>query len=262
MNKNMFLEIWEYRELLYTLAWRDIKIRYKQSIMGFLWAIFMPMMIVLSGIIIRKAFSILSGKPMTLIDLASVMVKSLPWSFFVSALRFSSNSLIGNQNLVTKIYFPREVLPLSAILASLFDFFIAVITLAIVLAIAGVGISIYLLWVPYIFLVLLCLVTAFGLLFSCANLFFRDVKYIVEVLLTFGIFFTPVFYEVEMFGEKGKFLLLNPIAVVLESLKDVVVLHRPPDLFWLGYASLFAIISLVVSWKIFHEAEFKFAESV
>ena len=210
----------------------------------------------------QKAFSIISGKPVTLIDVASVMVKSLPWSFFVSAIRFSANSLIGNQNLVTKIYFPREVLPLSAVLASLFDFAIAIITLSVVLAIANIGINIYLLWVPHLIFILICFVAACALILSCANLFFRDVKYIVEVVLTFGIFFTPVFYEVEMFGAKGKLLLLNPLAVILESLKDVVVLHKAPDIFWLAYASVFAILTLLASWKIFHEAEFKFAESV
>lgn len=259
---SIFLEIWDYRELLYTLAWRDIKIRYKQSIMGFLWALFMPMMVILSGILVKKAFSIISGKPTTLSDIAMVMVKSLPWAFFVSAVRFSSNSLIGNQNLVTKIYFPREVLPLSAILASLFDFVIASVTLGIVLAFARVGIDIHLLWLPFLVFVLVCFVVACGLLFSCANLFFRDVKYIIEVILTFGIFFTPVFYEIEIFGEKGKFLLLNPLAVILESLKNIIVLHKNPNFIWLGYTTIFSVLFLLISWKIFHEAEFKFAENI
>jgi len=260
--KRMFKELIQYRHLLFTLAWRDIKIRYKQSVMGFLWAIFMPMMIVCAGILVKKAFALLSGKPMELRDLATVSVKSLPWSFFVSAIRFSSNSLIGNINLVTKIYFPREVFPLSAILASLFDFSIATLTLSVILTFAKIGISIYILWLPIILICLILIIAAIGMILSCANVFFRDVKYIVEVLLTFGIFFTPVFYEVKMFKKWENILLLNPIAGILEDINNVVVLHQPPNYPWLTYYAIFAIFGFLISWYIFHQSEYKFAENI
>jgi len=258
----MFKELIQYRHLLFTLAWRDIKIRYKQSVMGFLWAIFMPMMIVCAGILVKKAFALLSGKPMELRDLATVSVKSLPWAFFVSAIRFSSNSLIGNINLVTKIYFPREVFPLSAILASLFDFTIAALTLSVILIMVKIGISIYILWLPVILICLILIIAALGMILSCANVFFRDVKYIVEVLLTFGIFFTPVFYEVKMFKKWENILLLNPIAGILEDINNVVVLHHPPDYPWFAYYATFAIFGFLISWYIFHQSESKFAENI
>src|SRR5437870_1982501 len=114
--RTMLAEVLEYRQLLYMLAWRDIKIRYKQSIMGFLWAILMPGIIVAAGILVRYAFSMGSHRILDPADLASVSLKSAPWAFFVGSIRFATNSLTGNSNLVTKIYFPREVLPLSAIL--------------------------------------------------------------------------------------------------------------------------------------------------
>ena len=190
----MIKEFIQYRGLLVALTLRSIKIRYKQTAMGFLWAIFMPIIIVLAGIIVKKAMAVLSGRPLELSQIASVVVKSLPWAFFIGALKFSVNSLVGNMNLVQKIYFPREVFPISYILAQLFDFLIASFTLTLVLIFAKIGISIHLLWLPLIILFLVLFTAALGLLLSCANLFFRDVKYIVDVILTFGIFFTPVFY--------------------------------------------------------------------
>jgi len=260
--KEMINELIEYRHLLFMLTWRDIKIKYKQSIMGFMWAIFMPLIIVAAGILVKKAFSMLSGKPMDLAQLASVSVKAIPWAFFVGSIRFATNSLTGNMNLVTKIYFPREVFPLSAVLSNLFDFGIAAGVLIVILAVAGIGASIYLLWLPVLLILLILLAIGIGMLLSCANLFFRDVKYIVEVILTFGIFFTPVFYEASMFGNWAPVLLLNPIGAVLESINAVVVLHQAPDMFWLGYSAVWAIGGLLIAWNIFHKAEFAFAENI
>jgi len=260
--KEMINELIQYRHLLYMLAWRDIKIKYKQSVMGFMWAIFMPMMIVAAGILVRKAFSMLSGNPMDIKEVASVSVKAIPWAFFVGSIRFATNSLTSNMNLVTKIYFPREVFPLSAVLANLFDFIVASAVLIVILTIAGIGVSIHLVWIPLLLILLILLTVGLGMLLACANLFFRDVKYIVEVILTFGIFFTPVFYEAEMFGKWASVLLLNPIGAILESINTVVVLHHPPDMFWIGYSALWAIGGLVFPWIIFHKAEFTFAENI
>jgi ABC-type polysaccharide/polyol phosphate export permease len=260
--KEMINELIQYRELLYMMTLRDIKVRYKQSVMGFMWAIFMPMLIVAAGILVKKAFSFVSGKPMEFSEISSVAVKALPWSFFVGSLRFATNSLITNTNLVTKIYFPREVFPLSATFANLFDFFIASIALTVILAIMGVGISIYIIWLPFLMILLIMFTAGVGMLFACANLFFRDVKYIVEVILTFAIFFTPVFYEASMFGKWSPLLLINPVGAILEGINDVVVFHRAPDMFWLGYSAISSITTLIFSWWIFHKAEFTFAENI
>ncbi len=260
--KEMFKELINYRHLLYVLTWRDIKIKYKQSIMGFIWAIFMPMLIVAAGILVKKAFSLVSGKPMEMTGLASVSVKAIPWAFFISSVRFATNSLTSNSNLVTKIYFPREVFPISAVLANLFDFFIASVTLTIILAIAGIGISLQILWLPIIFSLLVLLTTGLGMILACANLFFRDVKYIVEVIVTFAIFFTPVFYEASMFKKWEPILLLNPLGAILENINAVVVLQQPPSIFWLSYSAVWAIGGLLISWNIFHKAEFTFAENI
>lgn len=260
--KTMIQEIIKYRDLLFMLTWRDIRIRYKQAAMGFMWAIFMPVVAVCAGILIKKAISVVSGKPMEIGDIISISVKVLPWTFFVSALKFSVQSLVGNSSLITKIYFPRAVLPLSSILACLIDFGVALVVLSALLVIFKVGISVYLLWVPVILALLVCFTVGLGLLLSSANLFFRDVKYVVEIILTFGIFFTPVFYEARTFGEWEVLLLLNPVGSLLESLDKAVVLHQMPNMFWLGYAACFAIAMLMIGLVVFHKNEPLFAENI
>src|SRR5512146_1960620 len=258
----MLRELIQYRNLLWMLTLRDIKIRYKQTVMGFLWAVFMPLLIVCAGFIVKKGFSIVSGKPLEISELISVSIKSLPYAFFIASVRFATNSLVGNSNLVTKIYFPREVFPVAAVLANLFDLLLASFFLVVFLAISGYRIDSHAVWVPLLLLSLILFTTALGMLLSCANLFFRDVKYIVEVLVTFAIFFTPVFYDASLFRKWAPLLLLNPVGAILENINNVVILHRAPDTFWLLYAVAWSVGGLAVSWSAFHRLEFLFAEKI
>lgn len=256
-------ELYRYRELLYVITSRDIKVRYKQSIMGFLWAILMPVLIVLAGVVVRYAYSLAAHTPLKTADISGIAVRSLPWTFLVSSIRFGCNSLIlSNKELVTKIYFPREIFPLSAVMSSLFDFAIASSALVIVLAVAGTPWSTSLVWVPLLFMTLVALASGIALVVSAASLFFRDVKYIVEVLLTFGIFFTPVFYDVRMFGDKAKWLLLNPVAPLLEGLGDCITRQQPPNLYWFGYSFGCAVVALLGGYIFFKHLEPAFAESI
>ena len=261
MNENL-RELYHYRELLYMIAYRDVKVRYKQSVMGIMWAVLMPILIVGAGVVVRYAYALASGKPLETGDIASVAVRSLPWAFLVSSIRFSCNSLINNQNLVTKVYFPKEIFPIGSVMASFFDFLIALGALFLFLAIIQIGWSSQLIWVPLLLMVMVMLATGIAMVVSAASLFFRDVKYVVEVLLTFGIFFTPVLYDVRMFGEKGKLLLLNPAAPILEGLADCVVGHQFPDLRWLTYSLIFSLTLLVGGYVFFKHLEPGFAESI
>jgi ABC-type polysaccharide/polyol phosphate export permease len=258
----MIRELHEYRHLLIMLTWKEIRIRYKQTVMGFFWALLMPMLIVAAGVLIRQAYAMYSGEAVNMKVVASLCVKSLPWSFFVGAIRFSTNSLTGNSNLVTKIYFPREVFPISAVLAHLFDFCIASIPVIIIVALSGTGVSIHLLWLPLLLVLLILLTMGLGFFLSCGNLFFRDVKYIVDVFLTFGIFFTPVFYEAKMLGKWAPAVLLNPLAPILEAMNHVIILHQPPDYAWLTYSGCWAIFGFLLSWLLFERAEYAFAENI
>ena len=255
-------ELYVRRDLVYILTWREFKIRYKQSVMGLLWAVLMPLVIVCAGIIVRYAFSRVSGKPLVLSDLSSVTVKAAPWAFFVAALRFGTNSLVTNANLVTKVYMPRLAFPISAVCGQLLDFLIAGVVIGLLLVVARIGISIHLLWLPALIACLILMAIGFAVIFAAGSLFFRDVKYLVDVFLTFAIFFTPVFYEASLFGQWAPVVLLNPVSPLLEAITATVVWHTSPSLPWLCYSFGFTALLCVGSLAMFTKLEPMFAESV
>lgn len=259
---NALKELIKYRDLLYMLTLRDIRVRYKQAAMGFMWAIFMPMVAVGAGILVKKAMAVVSGQKVDMIGIVSISIKVLPWTFFISSIRFAVQSLVGNSSLITKIYFPRAVLPLAAISACFFDLAISVGVLMVILCYVNIGVSIHLLWLPLIFVFLVLLTTGLGLLLAAANLFYRDVKYIVEIILMFGIFFTPVFYDAQAFGNWENVLLFNPIGSILEALNQTIVLKQTPDLFWLTYAGIASIVLFYVGIRVFHDQEQFFSENI
>jgi lipopolysaccharide transport system permease protein len=258
----MIRELVEYRHLLVMLTWRDVRVRYKQTAMGMLWALLMPALIVCAGILVKKALAVAQGTSLNLAAIASVSIKALPWAFVVGSLRFATSSLTANSTLLTKVYFPRAILPLSAILSSLIDFAVAALVLAAVLALVGFTPSSQLVWVPALLSLLVLLTAAAGLLLACANLFFRDVKYLVEAVLTFGVFFTPVLYDVKMMGNWAPLLLANPVGAILEALNDTIVNRVPPDPFWVSYAAAWAVLGFLFAATVFHRTEPLFAERV
>jgi ABC-type polysaccharide/polyol phosphate export permease len=244
------------------LAWRDVQVKYKQSIMGMLWAVLMPLVIVSAGLVVRFAFARLSGEAVSTTDLTTVAVKAVPWAFFVASLRFGTTSLVTNVNLVTKIYLPRLIFPLAAVLSQAFDFLIASTVVVILLIAVQAGISLQIFWVIPILLTLALLASAVAIVSSAASLFFRDVKYIVEVVLTFAIFFTPVFYDSTMFGSWGSLLLLNPVSPLLEGIASTVIHHQGPQLAWLAYSAGMTVVLLAGALTMFKRVEPYFAESI
>jgi lipopolysaccharide transport system permease protein len=270
----------QYRNLLYRLTRRDVSIRYKQAVMGFGWALFVPALVVVSGFLVRLAMAYVSGTSVETSSVAGIAVKAVPWGFFIGAIGFATTSLTSNMNLVSKIYFPREVLPLAAVLATGFDSVIGALALALVLPFMGVQLSFAALWLVPLALLLLIFTAGSSLFLSCANLFFRDVKYIVQVLLTFGIFFTPVFFDASMFGATGtQIAMLNPLAPILEGFRLSVV-HGHDLLvplietttggaevlawtpWYLAYSAAWSLVGFVASALLFHRSEFIFAEYV
>jgi ABC-type polysaccharide/polyol phosphate export permease len=255
-------ELVGHRELVYVITWREIRVKYKQSVMGMLWAILMPMVIVAAGFVVRFAFSRISGRPLVMTDLTSVAVKAAPWAFFVAAIRFGTNCLVANSSLVTKIYVPRLIFPISAVLSQLFDLVIAGAVITLLMLVTRAGVSLQLLWLPLLLGSLIVLATALAIMFSAASLFFRDVKYIVEVLLTFAIFFTPVLYDSAIFGSQASLLLANPVSPLLEGIAAAVVLHQRPSLPWLSYSVACSVLLFVAALGAFRKFEPYFAESI
>ena len=267
----------EFRELLVELTIRDIRIRYKQAVMGVFWAILTPLVLLLSGWILRVAFGRLSGQAPNDLAMAGLAVKSLGWAFFVGSLGFGTASITANLALVTKTYFPREILPLASVLTQLVDAGIGTLALVLALPFFSVHLSTAFVWVIPLVCMLIMITTGAVLVGSCANVFFRDARHLVQLVLSFGIFFTPVFFDLDAFGPVGaRIAMLNPLAPVLEGLRLAIVhghnLLTPfPSahgdyLVWapwyLGYAAIWAVVLLGASAVIFHRSEFVFAEYV
>jgi ABC-type polysaccharide/polyol phosphate export permease len=269
-------DVVHYRELLVQLTLRDLRIRYKQAVMGIAWAVLTPIVVTLSGWILRVAFGRLFGESPDDAAMAAIAVRSIGWAFFVGALGFGTSSITANLPLVTKVYFPREVLPLASVLTQLADLAVGALLLVVVLPFLGVGLTAQLAWLPLLVLLLVLATTAATLLLSCANVFYRDARHLVQVIVSFGIFFTPVFFDASVFGPRwARIAMLNPLAPILEGMRLATVhghdLLEPLVLAngtvawtpWdLAYAAAWAVGGALAGAVVFHRAEFAFAEYV
>src|ERR1041385_4012851 len=213
-----FRELWEYRELLYFLTWRDIKIRYKQTVLGAAWAIIQPvfMMLVFSLFFGKLAKIDSDGIPYPVFAFCAL----LPWQLFASAVSDSSNSLVGNQGLITKVYFPRLVIPISAVLSGLLDFFVALVVLVGLIFWYGIVPGWGIIAVPAFILLAICTALAVGLCLSALSVEYRDVRYVIGFLVQFWLFITPVAYPSSIIPERWRAVYaLNPMVGVVEGFR-------------------------------------------
>ncbi|HLG14370.1 MAG TPA: ABC transporter permease [Blastocatellia bacterium] len=211
-------ELWDYRELLYFLVWRDVKVRYKQTVLGAAWAIIQPLflMLVFSLFFGRLGKIPSDGVPYTLFAYCGL----LPWQLFAHALGESSNSLVANERLITKVYFPRLVIPISAVVAGLADFAISFAVLIAMMACYGLAPAWHVLTLPFFVLFAVMTALAVGLWLSALNVQYRDVRYTLTFLTQLWLFATPVAYPSSLVPEKWRALLgLNPMAGVVEGFR-------------------------------------------
>jgi homopolymeric O-antigen transport system permease protein len=211
-------EVWEYRELLYFLTWRDIKVRYKQTVLGVTWAIIQPFftMVVFSLFFGRLAKVPSDGLPYPIFAYAALV----PWTFFANGLTESSNSLVGSSNLIKKVYFPRLTVPISSVSSGIIDFLLAFLVLLAMMLYYGVRPTWNIVFLP--FLVLLALITSLGvgLWLSAMNVQFRDVRYVVPFLTQFWMFATPIAYPSTLLAEPWRTLYgINPMVGVVEGFR-------------------------------------------
>jgi len=248
-----------YRELLWQMTWRDLLLRYKQTVMGFGWAVFMPLVnTAVFSVIFTRVAPIDTGMPYPLFAFCGL----LTWNFFASSMKFAVGSMISNINLVTKVYFPREVFPVSAVLVSLVDMAVASIVLVGLMVWYRVGVQWTLVFLPIVLLVEIIFCFALGLILSMANLFYRDVKYLFEVVLTVWMFVTCVVYPVELVkGKLGIFMALNPMTPIIDAYRDVLIRGMVPGRMFV-FSAIFTFFLFLVAWYWFHRTEFKFAENI
>jgi homopolymeric O-antigen transport system permease protein len=211
-------ELWAYRELLHFLAWRDVKVRYKQTLLGGAWAILQPFtaMVVFSLVFGRLAKIPSDGIPYPIFNYAALV----PWMFFANGLNHVSNSLVNSSNLVKKVYFPRLVMPIASMLAGLIDFLLAFVILVAMMFYYGVVPTVNVLWLPMLLLLALAAALSVGLWLAALNVQFRDVRHIVPFLTQLWLFATPIVYPSSLFSEPWRTLYgLNPMAGVVEGFR-------------------------------------------
>jgi lipopolysaccharide transport system permease protein len=211
-------ELWEYRELLYFLTWRDIKVRYKQTVLGAAWAIIQPFftMLIFSLFFGRLAKMPSDGMPYSIFAYTGLV----PWIFFANGLSQSSNSLVGSSNLITKVYFPRLTIPISAILSGLLDFVLAFLVLLAMMLFYGIAPTINSLWLPFFFMLALTTSLGVGLWLSALSVEYRDVRYVLPFILQFWLFATPIAYPSSLLSEPWHTLYgINPMVGVVEGFR-------------------------------------------
>jgi lipopolysaccharide transport system permease protein len=254
-------ELWAYRELLYFFTWRDIKVRYKQTLFGFAWAIIQPvfMMIVFSLFFGALAKLPSEGIPYPLFSYAAV----LPWTLFSEGLSRSSNSLVQDANLLQKVYFPRLLMPLSGVLSPVVDFAIAFVVLIALMLYFGYYPSVMMLLILPFLLLELMLATGIGMWLSAINVEYRDVRYAIPFLIQLGLFASPVVYPVTFVPERFQVVygLLNPMAGIIEGFRWAILGTKPPS--YLLIASVAIIIVILISGAFyFRRRERAFADVV
>jgi len=254
-------ELWQYRELLYFLVWRDIKVRYKQTALGAAWAVMQPlfMMVVFSLFFGRLAKVPSDGIPYPVFTFCAL----IPWQLFANALTESSNSLIGNQNLITKVYFARLVIPIAAVLSGLLDFLIAFTILLGMMLYYGIVPGWPIVALPAFILLAILTALAVGLWLSALNVQFRDVRYTMNFLVQFWLFATPVAYPSSIVPEQWRALYgINPMVGVVEGFRWALLGKSQPPGAMLWVSVLVVSALLIGGLYYFRRMEQEFADIV
>jgi lipopolysaccharide transport system permease protein len=253
--------LWHYRDLFYTLTVHRIKVRYKQSALGLAWAILQPLSLMLIYTVI---FSVIAKVPSEGVPYAVFAYAALlPWTFFSSSLTNATTGLVSHSQLVTKVYFAREILPLTYVSAAVFDFAIASTFLIALFFYYGVGLTIYALWAIPIFILLAALATAFSLFLSAVQVRFRDIGVAMPLLLQIWMFATPVVYPLSAVPQRFRSLyVLNPTVGVIENFRRVVLQGTAPDLHSLAVSAIVAAILLPLAYLYFKRVEATMADII
>jgi lipopolysaccharide transport system permease protein len=255
-----FKEAYVYRELLAFLVWRDVKIRYRQTLLGGLWAILQPFiaMLIFSFIFNRLAHVQSDGPPYKLFAYAGLA----PWTFFSTSVTQSSNSLIANHQLVSKVYFPRIFIPLGAIGALLVDLFLSLGLFGVMMLYYHWPLTLAVLWLPLFIVGAVLAAAGTGLILSALNVSFRDVKYAVPFMVQMGLFVTPVIYPAHYIPQRWQFLLgLNPMAGVVIGFRHAL-LGSPASWEVIGVSLAMSLSLFILGLLIFRRMENRFADII
>lgn len=253
-------DIWQYRDLLYILTMRDIRVRYKQTSLGALWAIIQPL---LTMLIFTLFFGRLAGMPSDNIPYPLFAYAGLlPWTFFSNAVTNSGNSLVGNSNLITKVYFPRMIIPMASVASGLLDFLVAFSLLIALMFYYGISLSVNILMLPVLIILTSFLAVGVGMWTSALNVKYRDVRYALPFLIQLGMFATPIIYPATLVPERWRWLLwLNPLSGQIEAYR-AAFFGKPFDWLALLISTVLTLAVLLYAALTFKRMEKSFADII
>jgi lipopolysaccharide transport system permease protein len=259
--KDWFGDFWRYRELFYFLAWRNIKVRYKQTVLGIAWALIQPVfsMIVFTVLFGKFANMPSDGVPHPIFYFSAL----LPWTYFSGTLNLSGNSLVNDPNLITKVYFPRAILPASAAISGLVDFGVGWVLLLGMLAYYHIVLTWQALLWPLLIVLLLACSLGVSLILAALNVKYRDVKYVIPFAIQFLLFATPVIYPLSMIPAQYQTVMaLNPLSGIIEAFRTSLVPNKHVDWSLLGLSALLSLTVFITGTLYFRNTERTFADMV
>lgn len=256
---NVFKEIYNYRELLKTNIKKEIRGKYKGSWLGVLWTFLNPLLMLAVYAFVFPYILRVNVDNYTIF----MIVALIPWNFFTTAIQSGTGSVVANGNILKKVYFPREIIPISITTSQLVNFLITCIIMAVFIIFSGVGFSVHVLLFPLLVLIQYILILGLTFILSALTVFVRDIDHFVSVILMLGFYATPIVYQGEMLPKKFQiFLKLNPMAQLVEAYRSILYYHRLPDMTMLVVWGLGSVALLVVGYLIFKKLEKSFVEEL
>lgn len=256
---NVFKEIYNYRELLKTNIKKEIRGKYKGSWLGVLWTFLNPLLMLAVYAFVFPYILRVNVDNYTIF----MIVALIPWNFFTTAIQSGTGSVVANGNILKKVYFPREIIPISITTSQLVNFLITCIIMAVFIIFSGVGFSVHALLFPLLVLIQYILILGLTFILSALTVFVRDIDHFVSVILMLGFYATPIVYQGEMLPKKFQiFLKLNPMAQLVEAYRSILYYHRMPDMTMLVIWGLGSVALLVVGYLIFKKLEKSFVEEL
>lgn len=255
----MFKELYNYRQLLKSNVSKEIRGKYKGSFLGVLWSFVNPLLMTLVYAIVFP-FILKSTQPHYV---TFIVIAILPWTWFTSVISQGTNTIVVNGGIIKKVYFPREILPISIVTSGLINFLISCLIIAIFLIFSGIGFSFYILFLPLI--VIIQYILQLGLIFitSSIDVYIRDAEYIITFIVSMVFYGTPILYSSDLFPTRFSWLLkLNPLTTIIESYRDIFYYQKLPDLWSLGIIFLVSCFILFIGYSIFKKLEKGFAEEL
>ncbi|QGG53818.1 ABC transporter permease [Lysinibacillus pakistanensis] len=252
-------EIFNYRHMLISMVQRELRSRYKGSFLGFLWTFVNPLLqLAVYSIVFPYILRVdQENYPMFL------FVALLPWIFFTSSIQNATTSVLGSANLVTKIYFPRIILPLSSVCTNLMNYIYSLVIVIPALLITGVDLTINLLWFPLILLIEFLFALGLALAFSALHVKFRDAAHIIGIVIFCWFYITPIVFPMTIFPETmQQYIMLNPMVAIIEAFRDIFLFGQQPNFSALIYSALVSLATLIIGFFVFKNFEKTFAEDL